>query len=76
MSECNPDMADQIVRADMKELVDLDLKGHVYGYPPMGDDRTEMEGYRFWKTGYWREALRGRPYHIRYISLQLQDDIS
>lgn len=30
----------------------------------MGDDRTEMEGFRFWKTGYWREHLAGRPYHI------------
>jgi len=56
---------DQIVRVDMKELVDVDLQGHVYGYPPMGDDRTEMEGFRFWKTGYWKDALRGKPYHIR-----------
>lgn len=43
--------ADQIVRTDMKELVDLDLEGHVYAYPPMGDDREEMEGFRFWKQG-------------------------
>lgn len=57
-------VSDQIVRTDMKELVDLDLHNHVYGYPPMGNDRTEMEGFRFWKTGYWKEALRGRPYHI------------
>ncbi|WVF72342.1 hypothetical protein IAT40_007156 [Kwoniella sp. CBS 6097] len=56
--------ADQIVRTDMKELVDTDLHGRVYGYPPMGDSRTEMEGFRFWKSGYWKEALRGRPYHI------------
>jgi UDP-glucose:glycoprotein glucosyltransferase len=56
--------ADQIVRVDMQELVDLDLHGHVYAYPPMGDDRTEMEGFRFWKTGYWKDELRGRPYHI------------
>jgi UDP-glucose:glycoprotein glucosyltransferase len=55
---------DQIVRTDMQELVDLDLQDHVYGYPPMGNDRHEMEGFRFWKTGYWKEALRGRPYHI------------
>jgi hypothetical protein len=48
----------------MQELVDLDLQDHVYGYPPMGNDRHEMEGFRFWKTGYWKEALRGRPYHI------------
>ncbi|WVQ71501.1 hypothetical protein IAR50_001039 [Cryptococcus sp. DSM 104548] len=56
--------ADQIVRTDMKELVDVDLHGRVYGYAPMGNSRTEMEGFRFWKSGYWKEALRGRPYHI------------
>ncbi|KAL7422173.1 killer toxin resistant protein [Cryptotrichosporon argae] len=56
--------ADQIVRTDMKELVEVDLHGRVYGYPPMGDSRTEMEGFRFWKTGYWKDVLRGRPYHI------------
>lgn len=58
--------ADQIVRTDMKELVDVDLHGRVYGYAPMGNSRKEMEGFRFWKSGYWKEALRGRPYHIRY----------
>lgn len=56
--------ADQIVRTDMRALVDLDLHGHVYAYPPMGDDRVEMEGFRFWKTGYWAKELQGRPYHI------------
>jgi len=30
----------------------------------MGDDNEEMEGFRFWKTGYWSEFLRGKPYHI------------
>ncbi|KAJ7813688.1 glycosyltransferase family 24 protein [Mycena olivaceomarginata] len=38
--------ADQIVRADLKELVDLDLEGAPYGYTPMGDDNTDMEGFR------------------------------
>ncbi|CED83771.1 UDP-glucose:glycoprotein glucosyltransferase [Phaffia rhodozyma] len=56
--------ADQIVRTDLKELVDEDLHGAPYAYAPMGDDREEVEGFRFWKTGYWKEALRGRPYHI------------
>ncbi|KAG6827591.1 hypothetical protein H0H92_011214 [Tricholoma furcatifolium] len=56
--------ADQIVRADLKELVDLDLHGAPYGYTPMGDDNPDMEGFRFWKTGYWKEFLQGRPYHI------------
>ncbi|BGP48159.1 killer toxin resistant protein [Rhodotorula kratochvilovae] len=56
--------SDQIVRADLKELVDLDLQGAPYAYAPMGDDREEMEGFRFWKTGYWKNHLQGRPYHI------------
>ncbi|KZT24849.1 glycosyltransferase family 24 protein [Neolentinus lepideus HHB14362 ss-1] len=56
--------ADQIVRTDLKELVDLDLHGAPYGYTPMGDDNVEMEGFRFWKTGYWKDFLQGRPYHI------------
>ncbi|RXW17921.1 hypothetical protein EST38_g7933 [Candolleomyces aberdarensis] len=56
--------ADQIVRADLKELVDLDLHGAPYGYTPMGDDNHEMEGFRFWKTGYWKNFLEGKPYHI------------
>lgn len=30
----------------------------------MCDSRTEMEGFRFWKTGYWARFLHGLPYHI------------
>ncbi|TKX21817.1 UDP-glucose:glycoprotein glucosyltransferase [Elsinoe australis] len=56
--------ADQIVRTDMYELVQYDLKGAPYGFTPMCDSRTEMEGYRFWKQGYWKSFLRGLPYHI------------
>lgn len=56
--------ADQIVRTDMYELVTHDLQGAPYGFTPMGDSRKEMEGFRFWKTGYWENFLRGRPYHI------------
>lgn len=56
--------ADQIVRADLKELVDLDLGGAPYGYTPFCDSRKEMEGFRFWKQGYWRNHLQGRSYHI------------
>jgi len=59
--------ADQIVRADLMELVDLDLEGAPYGYTPMGDDNEAMEGFRFWKTGYWKDFLRGKPYHIRCV---------
>lgn len=56
--------ADQIVRTDMIDLVNLDLKGAPYGFTPMCDSRTEMEGFRFWKQGYWANYLRGLPYHI------------
>jgi len=56
--------ADQIVRTDMYDLVTLDLEGAPYGFTPMCDSRTEMEGFRFWKTGYWETYLKGQPYHI------------
>jgi UDP-glucose:glycoprotein glucosyltransferase len=56
--------ADQIVRTDMYDLVTLDLEGAPYGFTPMCDSRTEMEGFRFWKQGYWKNYLRGLPYHI------------
>ena len=56
--------ADQIVRTDMYELVKHDLEGAPYGFTPMCDSRTEMEGFRFWKQGYWKTFLRGLPYHI------------
>ncbi|ELR08264.1 hypothetical protein GMDG_03065 [Pseudogymnoascus destructans 20631-21] len=56
--------ADQIVRTDMRELVDIDLQGAPYGFTPMCDSRAEMEGFRFWKQGYWKSFLRGLPYHI------------
>jgi len=61
--------ADQIVRADMKELIDLDLKGAPYAYTPFCDDRPEMDGFRFWKQGYWRNHLMGRKYHISALYL-------
>uniref|UniRef100_A0A8B9VPS3 UDP-glucose glycoprotein glucosyltransferase 2 n=1 Tax=Anas zonorhyncha TaxID=75864 RepID=A0A8B9VPS3_9AVES len=57
--------ADQIVRSDLKELRDLDLKGAPYGYTPFCDSRKEMDGYRFWKSGYWASHLGKRKYHIR-----------
>uniref|UniRef100_A0A8B9QEK0 UDP-glucose glycoprotein glucosyltransferase 2 n=1 Tax=Apteryx owenii TaxID=8824 RepID=A0A8B9QEK0_APTOW len=56
--------ADQIVRSDLKELRDLDLNGAPYGYTPFCDSRTEMDGYRFWKSGYWASHLGKRKYHI------------
>lgn len=57
--------ADQVVRTDMKQLVDEDLEGRVYGFTPMCDSREEMEGFRFWKQGYWSKLLGDTlKYHI------------
>ncbi|XP_017485458.1 PREDICTED: UDP-glucose:glycoprotein glucosyltransferase [Rhagoletis zephyria] len=56
--------ADAIVRTDIKELYDMDLAGAPYAYTPFCDSRKEMEGFRFWKQGYWRSHLMGRRYHI------------
>jgi UDP-glucose:glycoprotein glucosyltransferase len=56
--------ADQTVRADLQELVDLDLEGAPYGYTPFCNSRKEMDGFRFWRSGYWAHHLSGRPYHI------------
>ena len=59
--------ADQIVRTDLRELRDLDLQGNPYGYTPFCSDRKEMDGFRFWKSGYWKNHLGPRKYHISAI---------
>jgi len=56
--------ADQVVRGDVKELWDMDLKGSPYGYTPFCDSNTKTKGFRFWDSGYWKSHLRGKPYHI------------
>ncbi|CAI0375268.1 unnamed protein product, partial [Linum tenue] len=56
--------ADQIVRADMGELYDMDIKGRPLAYTPFCDNNKDMDGYRFWSQGFWKEHLRGRAYHI------------
>ena len=56
--------ADQVVKADIKELWDMDLKGAPLAMVPMGDSRKETEGFRFWKQGFWKNHLAGKPYHI------------
>lgn len=57
--------ADQIARADLMELMETDLKGAPYAFVPMCSSREEMEGYRFWKHGYWKNVLGDDlQYHI------------
>ncbi|XP_010523682.1 PREDICTED: UDP-glucose:glycoprotein glucosyltransferase isoform X2 [Tarenaya hassleriana] len=63
--------ADQVVRADMAELYDMDIKGKPLAYTPFCDNNKEMDGYRFWRQGFWKEHLRGKPYHIRIFLIML-----
>jgi len=53
-----------VVRADLGELWHLDLQGAPYGYTPFCDSRHETLGYQFWRHGYWKDHLAGKPYHI------------
>ena len=53
-----------MLRGDLRELWELDLKGKPYGYTPFCTSRKETLGYQFWRSGYWKDHLRGRPYHI------------
>lgn len=41
--------ADQIVRADMGDLYDMNLKGRPLAYTPFCDNNRDMDGFRFWK---------------------------
>ncbi len=54
--------------------MDLDLHGASYGYTPMGDD-NEMEDFRIWKTGYWKQFLRGSVSY-RVIELMLTNRLA
>ncbi|CAD7699991.1 unnamed protein product [Ostreobium quekettii] len=56
--------ADQIVRTDMRQLYDMDLQGAPLAYTPFCDTNKEMDGFRFWKGGFWKDHLNGKPYHI------------
>eukprot|EP00924_Labyrinthula_sp_SR-Ha-C_P013442 maker-scaffold_5-snap-gene-2.42-mRNA-1 protein AED:0.22 eAED:0.24 QI:0/0/0/0.75/1/1/4/0/1515 len=58
--------ADQIVRADLREIFEMDLQDNVYGFTPFCDSNKDTLGFQFWRqpNSYWVNHLRGRPYHI------------
>jgi len=60
--------ADQVVNADVAELWDLQMKPRAAAVamtPFCSTDAQESTtGFRFFAQGYWRDHLRGRPYHI------------
>eukprot|EP01063_Lacrimia_lanifica_P008808 TRINITY_DN15864_c0_g1_i1.p1 TRINITY_DN15864_c0_g1~~TRINITY_DN15864_c0_g1_i1.p1 ORF type:complete len:1574 (+),score=604.26 TRINITY_DN15864_c0_g1_i1:65-4786(+) len=61
--------ADQIMRADLHELYNLDMEGHAVAYTPfcIENANTETEGFRFWASGFWKTHLGRNPYHISAI---------
>ena len=57
--------ADQIVRADLKELLQINLQGSPFALVPMCNSRQDMVNYRFWEKGYWKKVLKDDfNYHI------------
>lgn len=40
------------------------FQGAPLAYTPFCDNNKEMDGFRFWKQGFWQNHLQGRPYHI------------
>lgn len=56
--------SDQVVRSDLLELMRMDLDGAPYGFTPFCDSRKEVEGFRFWKQGFWKDTLKGSKYRI------------
>lgn len=42
----------------------LFLLGAPYGYTPFCTSRETTLGYQFWRDGFWKNHLQGKPYHI------------
>jgi len=61
--------ADQVVKADLRELWDVDLQGAPYAYTPFCDDNHATDGFRFWNQGFWKNHLQGLRYHISALYL-------
>eukprot|EP00798_Chlamydomonas_sp_ICE-L_P006278 gene6278-2909_t len=61
--------SDQVVRTDLGELMDMDIQGAPFAYTPFCDNNREMDEFRFWKGGFWKDHLRGKPYHISALYL-------
>jgi UDP-glucose:glycoprotein glucosyltransferase len=56
--------SDDVIRADYAELMRMNIDSALYAFTPFCEDRPEMEEFRFWNDGYWRNLLNGRKYHI------------
>jgi hypothetical protein len=63
--------SDQVVRADVQELWNMDLKGKPYAYTPFCDNKKEIEGFRFWKQACAHSPSRPTPKSESESSLAL-----
>jgi UDP-glucose:glycoprotein glucosyltransferase len=58
--------ADQIVRTDLIELMQMDFGIAPYAFTPFCESREETAPFRFWRQGYWEQILGAvnMKYHI------------
>lgn len=50
---------------DWISIMDIFIwSGKPYAYTPFCTSRQETLGFQFWGQGYWKDHLRGKPYHI------------
>jgi len=60
--------ADQVVRADVKELWDQNLHNRVYGFTPFCNSNEATAGFRFWEQG-----TRFSDINICHMTIQIYD---
>jgi UDP-glucose:glycoprotein glucosyltransferase len=51
-----------LVRSDLAELLDLDLGESMYGFIPLSEINQALSEHFFWKKGFWKDILKGKPY--------------
>jgi UDP-glucose:glycoprotein glucosyltransferase len=59
--------ADQVVRGDLKELMEMDMGKAAIAMTPFcsgANMNPDTTGFRFWDSGYWKDHLRNKKYHI------------
>ncbi|CAG9577952.1 conserved hypothetical protein [Leishmania major strain Friedlin] len=63
--------ADQTAQADLHELYNMEIDGKPIAMTPfcLKFKNKATKSFRFWERGFWKDHLRGKPYHISAIFL-------
>lgn len=63
--------ADQTAQADLHELYNMNIDGKPIAMTPFCHKfkNKATTSFRFWEQGFWKDHLRGKPYHISAIFL-------